>query len=160
MTKDGFPQKLVDWELFALWRAKFAAMRKVRFPGVVSAARNAPFRIVAGQVCPRDESEKFGFRGLWVSRPNSRRSTFKVDRRETGSRNATRAAAGMRAHLLLARLCLSLLVGPLHAINARYKMCELVCAETPGMRWVLPCFIASSNVRVRTGNCEVNLLTE
>ena len=71
-----------------------------------------------------------------------------------------RAAAGMRAHLLLARLCLSLLVGPLHAINARYKMCELVCAETPGMRWVLPCFIASSNVRVRTGNCEVNLLTE
>jgi hypothetical protein len=77
-----------------------------------------------------------------------------------GSQNATRAAAGMRAHLLLARLCLSLLVGPLRAINARYKMCELVCAETPGMRWVLPCFISSSNVRVRTGNCEVNLLPE
>jgi hypothetical protein len=78
----------------------------------------------------------------------------------TRGSTATRETAGMRAHLLLAKLCLSLLLGPLHAINMRYKMCELVCAETPGVRWVLPCFIASSNVRVRTGNCEVNLLTE
>jgi len=58
------------------------------------------------------QCEKFGFRGLWVSAA-SELGAGKFDRWETqtGSQNATRAAAGIRAHLLLAQLRLSLLVG-------------------------------------------------
>ena len=156
MTKDGFPQKLVDWELFALWRAKFAAgnaessVSGCGFRGSKHAVSHCGGQSLPGANAKSSVSAACGFPG--------RTRADQLSKLIDGS--IARAAAGMRAHLLLARLCLSLLVGPLHAINAQYEMCELVCAETPGMRWVLPCFIASSNVRVRTGNCEVNLLTE
>lgn len=66
-----------------------------------------------------------------------------------------RPTARQSARRVLAALCLALLSVQLHALRGTFKMCELVCAETPGRRWILPCFMASSNVRVSTGHCAV-----
>lgn len=65
----------------------------------------------------------------------------------------------------LVSLLLSLLAGPLYALSIysvkfsyHSTLCKLACAETPGLHWVVPCFVARHNTRAHTGNCTVSEL--